>query len=50
MLDYRYHYAVMTAEDRHRQIRQPVITNQRGARRIFRLAGTRPAGRDGGRQ
>jgi len=50
MLDYRFHYAVMAAEDRQRQVRQPVITNHRGPRRIFRLVSGRPAGRDGGRQ
>jgi hypothetical protein len=45
MLDYRLHYAVMATEDRLRPARHSVITPNRGARRVFRLA----SGRDGAR-
>jgi hypothetical protein len=45
MLDYRMHYAVMQAEDRLRPARQPVLTPNRGPRRVFRLGSGRPVGR-----
>lgn len=48
MLDYRMHYAVMQAEDRLRSARQPAMTPNRGARRVFRLGGGRSGGRNAG--
>ena len=40
MLEYRFHYAVMAAEDRRRPVRHDAIS-KRGSRRIFKL--DRPA-------
>lgn len=48
MLDYRLHYAVMQTEDRLRPARLPVMTPNRGARRVFRLGDGRPVGRQAG--
>ena len=50
MLDYRMHYAVMQAEDRLRPTRQPELTPGKGLRRVFRLGGGRPDGRQAARR
>jgi len=50
MLDYRLHYAILAAEDRVRPNRDKLATQNRGVRRIFRIADPRPAGRDAGRR
>lgn len=50
MLDYRLHYAVMATEDRMRPSRQPVMTPNRGLRRIFRIGSGRPDQRAGARR
>jgi hypothetical protein len=50
MLDYRFHYAVLAAEDRTRPTREQNAIQNRGVRRVFRISDTRPAGRDAGRR
>ena len=47
MMDYRMHYAVMATQDRLRTHQQPVISRDRGTRRIFRLVTGRSNARDG---
>lgn len=42
MLDYRFHFAQLVAEDRLRQRRQQVPQPVRAARRIFRLGQATP--------
>jgi hypothetical protein len=48
MLDYRFHYAIMQAEDRLRAARRPELTLDRGIRRVYRLSAERAEGRKAG--
>ncbi|MGH2455859.1 MAG: hypothetical protein ACRDHD_06340 [Candidatus Limnocylindria bacterium] len=50
MLDYRLHYAILAAEDRVRPTRDQAASQNRGVRRVFRVASQRPSGRDAGRR
>ena len=50
MLDYRLHYPNLVQEDRLRGVRDHADVANRGVRRIFRIASSRPAGREMGRR
>jgi hypothetical protein len=50
MLDYRLHYAILAAEDRLRDSRPHAASQNRGLRRIFRVADGRRQAREAGRR
>ena len=50
MLDYRLHYPTLVPEERPRGVRDHGQIANRGVRRIFRIASSRPAGREMGRR
>jgi hypothetical protein len=50
MLDYRLHYPNLVPEERLRGVRDHAEVANRGVRRIFRIASSRPAGREMGRR